>query len=70
MAQLITQMGMVWRLPNKNYELLLNNIIRGEAYDLDDYGDCLGRVCCDVTDMKAQHAAMELEYYNNRKNKK
>ena len=60
-APLVSCMGGVWRMSERNLQRVLKLIKLDREFDLDVFGTYLGRCDVNVTDMDSEEASCELE---------
>ena len=67
--RVVTQMGIAYRVSDKNYKRLLEHIKATGWADIEKFGTRLGQIV-NVTDMDAREAAYQLEQLEQRENRK
>lgn len=55
--------GALWAITPEKFKWLLENITRGEGFQLSDYGELIGRIDADVSTMKPDQAQNVLDDY-------
>ena len=63
MSVLVSQMGFLYRLSDKNYKAILKSIAAGHEIYLEKAGVKLGQIEANLTDMKAEDAQYELNNF-------
>jgi len=65
--KIISQMGYLYRLSDRNYRKLLVAIAHEQPYDLDQLGKPYGSIDKNITDLQPGDAQMELDWMKSEK---